>query len=68
MRTLAKALVLGLAVCLAGAGTASAAPHKTQARTAGKKHHRAMRHAKAKTKRSGARHASSDGVITPSWA
>ncbi len=65
MRTLAKALVLALVVGLAGAGTASAATHKTQARHGKKQHHRAVRHAKAKSKRSGTRHAASDALMTP---
>lgn len=69
MRTLAKALVLALVVGLAGAGTASAATHKAQARHGKKQHHRAaVRHAKAKGKRSGARHAASDALMTPKFA
>ncbi len=68
MRTLAKALVLALVVGLVGVGTASAATPKTQARHGKKQHHRAVRHAKAKSKHSGARHAASDALMTPKFA
>ncbi|MCU1280618.1 MAG: hypothetical protein JWM53_4164 [bacterium] len=63
MRTVAIALVLGLLT----AGTASAAPRHGRP---GKKHHsRSMRHAKAKSKHSGAKHAASDrDLMTPRWA
>ena len=52
MRTIVAALVLALAVAFVGTGTASAASHH------GKKHHaRTVKHAKLKSKHSGAKRA-----------
>ncbi len=59
MRTLAIALVLGLV----GAGTASAEAKKPQARHVAKKPAR-IKHAKAKIKHAGPRHAS---LTHPAW-
>lgn len=75
MRSIAIALVLGmLGLAPATASAAHAAKGKTtharKAKTAHARHHarRAVKHAKAKVKRSRAQHAANDGVMPPFWS